>query len=290
MDELLPKVSVIIPCFNGWNYTRECLNSVFNSNYINYDVIVVNDGSTDDTSSSIRKYFPKVEEILGDGNLWWTESMNLGLQKALLNCSDFVLVLNNDVIIDPNTIKNLVYTAISNPKSIIGSLIYSSHDHNYIWSAGGVMNWPWPGELQVGIGEYDNNQYNGIRVVDWTPGMGTLIHTSILHDLNFYDGMNMPQYLSDVDLCLRAKKIGFNVIINSECKIFNNVENTGGISDKTKTFNFKIIGEMFTSYRSPDYFKARLTFISRHCPRHLLIIAILFRYLRLLIFIWKRII
>ena len=288
MSKLKPHVTIVIPCFNGWIYTSQCLKSVFNSNYINFNVIVVNDGSTDETSSSLKKYFPKVEEIIGNGNLWWSRSMNLGFKEALSNNSQYVLVLNNDVFINPNTIYNLVNTAILYPKSIPGSIIYNLQKPNIIWSAGGMMKWPWPGEFQLGMGEYDNNQYNGIRSVDWTPGMGTLINTSILRDLNFYDEKNMPQYLSDVDLCLRAKKKGYSILINSDCIIYNNIENTGGITKATSKFNFKLIKEMFLSFRSPDFYKARATFILRHCNWYLLFFALFIRYTRLLIFIVKR--
>ena len=284
----MPHVTIIIPCFNGWSYTCECLNSVYKSNYINYDVIVVNDGSTDETSSSLKEYFPKVKELMSDGNLWWSRSMNLGFKEALSNNSQYVLVLNNDVVINPNTIYNLVNTAILYPKSIPGSIIYNLQKPNIIWSAGGMMKWPWPGEFQLGMGEYDNNQYNGIRKVDWNPGMGTLINTSILRDLNFYDEKNMPQYLSDVDLCLRAKKKGYSILINSDCIIYNNIENTGGITKATSNFNFKLIKEMFFGFKSPDYFKARSKFIFRHCNWYFLFFALFIRYSRLLIYISKR--
>jgi GT2 family glycosyltransferase len=284
-----PHVTIIIPCFNGWSYTCECLNSVYKSSYKNYDVIIVNDGSTDITSISIKKFFPKVKELNGDGNLWWSKSMNLGFIEALSNNSQYVLVLNNDVVINPNTLFNLVNTATLYPNSIVGSIIYNLQKPNIIWSAGGKMKWPWPGEFQLGMGEYDHNQYNGIRNVDWNPGMGTLINTSILKDLNFYDEKNMPQYLSDVDLCLRAKKKGYSILINSECILYNNIENTGGVINNNSSLNFNSIKDMFLSLRSPDFFRARFTFIYRHCNRSVLLFALFIRYFRLLIYILKRI-
>ncbi len=288
MNKLLPHVTIIIPCFNGWTYTKECLKSIFNSNYINYNVIVINDGSTDETGSALKQYYSNVEEITGDGSLWWSKSMNLGFKQAVENQADYVLVLNNDVIIDANTISNLVKTAISYPNSIVGCLIYNLQNKKLIWSAGGIMKWPWPGEVQLGMNEYDNNQYNGIRNVDWTPGMGTLINTKFLFNLDFYDEKYMPQYLSDVDLCLRAKKRGYSILINSECILYNNVENTGGITKTKSNFKLKLIKEMFFSFRSPDLLKARTKFILRHCPLHLLFFAFFIRYSRLLIYILKR--
>jgi GT2 family glycosyltransferase len=285
-----PRIGIVIPCFNGWNYTKDCISSILYSKYENFKIFIVDDGSTDNTRDEILTNYSDIDLISGDGNYWWSKSMNKGILRAIEYGAEFILILNNDVVICNNTISTLLECAEQNPDAIIGSLVYNKADKNIIWSAGGNVSWPWPGEIQLGMNEFDDSQYKGIRSVNWTPGMGTLIRTSTLQKLSYFDDVNMPQYLSDVDLCLRAKKMGFRILINSESKIYNNVENTGGISDKTKTFNFKIIGEMFTSYRSPDYFKARLTFISRHCPRHLLIIAILFRYLRLLIFISKRII
>ena len=100
MINLDPKVSIIIPCFNGWKYTNECLISVFNSTYCNFDVILVNDGSTDETSSALREFFPQVIEVNGNGNLWWSKSMNLGFEIAKGLSSEYVLVLNNDVILE----------------------------------------------------------------------------------------------------------------------------------------------------------------------------------------------
>jgi GT2 family glycosyltransferase len=286
MIESLPKVSIIIPCHNGWTYTNECLKSIYNSSYKNYNVIVINDGSNDETSFCLYKQFPKVKEVLGDGNLWWAESMNLGFNCALSYNSDFVLILNNDVILEENTIKNLVDTALNFPNSIIGSLVYNLQNKKQIWSAGGIMKWPWPGEFQLGISEIDSTKYKGIWEVDWTPGMGTLISTSILIELNSYDSKNMPQYLADVDLCLRAKKKGISILINSECVLYNNIYNTGGVS--LDSFNFNSIKDIFLSYRSPEFFKARISFIFRHCKWHLVFFAILIRYCRLLFYIFKR--
>jgi GT2 family glycosyltransferase len=290
VKNLSPKISVIIPCFNGWKYTKECLSSVFLSNYSNYNVILVNDGSTDETSLSLEKDFPQVIELLGDGNLWWSGSMNLGFKEARRLYSEYVLVLNNDVVVEPNTISNLVETASENPKCIVGCLIYNLVNPKMIWSAGGNMKWPWPGEIQIGIGEFDCNQYSGVRIVEWSPGMGTLIDMNILIDVNFYDDLNMPQYLSDVDLCLRAKNKGYSVLINSECKLYNNLDNTGGISSSFFRFNIQSIKDIFFSFRSPDYFRARLMFIFRHCSWNFLIFALLYRYFRLFIFILKRLV
>jgi GT2 family glycosyltransferase len=98
----------------------------------------------------------------------------------------------------------------------------------------------------------------------------------------------MPQYLADVDFCLRAKKKGYEILISSNSKLYNNVENTGGISFDNKKINWEIFKSIFISLRSPDYLRARLIFMIRHCKWYLLPFAIVIRYSRLLIYTMRR--
>ncbi len=282
------KVSVVIPCHNGWPYTKLCLSSVLKSDYPNFHIIVVDDGSTDSTSEYIAKEFQNVEVLKGDGNLWWSGSMNLGIREAIKKQTEYVLVLNNDVVIAPDALSALMNCAKENPHAVIGSMVYELNHSNLIWSAGGTMKWPWPGEIQLGIGEIDNGQYNEIRNVKWAPGMGTLIHREILLQLNLYDDLNMPQYIADVDFCLRSEQASYPVLITPKSKIFNNSDNTGGIKKEKRKIKWIEFKEIFTSLRSPDYLRARLIFMFRHCPWYLLIPALLIRYTRLIIFTMRR--
>jgi N-acetylglucosaminyl-diphospho-decaprenol L-rhamnosyltransferase len=280
---VIPKVSAIIPCFNDWEHTRLSLSALKKSNYKDLSIIVVDDGSSDSTSANIAREFIDVQVIRGDGNLWWSGSMNFGIQKAMKNNTDYIFVLNNDVLVSPDTISELVLCAQNNSGAIIGSLVYDAKEPQVIWSAGGDLKWPWPGEVQKGVGEFDRGQYDGTRQVEWTPGMGTLIHRDILLKLRNYDAYNMPQYIADVDFCLRAGKLGYKTLITSKSKIYNHLDNTGGIK-KSGRMTWGQFKSIFNSLRSPEYFKARSTFISRHCPWYLLVPAYAIRYARLLIY------
>lgn len=297
---MLAEVCVVIPCHNGWKYTRECLASVLKSDYTRVKVILVDDGSTDATAEQAAEEFPSVQVIRGDGNLWWTGSMNVGIREGLNNGADYILVLNNDVVISENTIGVLVRCAETHPHAIIGSLIFDRSRPDLIWGAGGDLKWPWPGEVQLGIGQQDKGQFNGLREVKWTQGMGTLIRKEILLKLNLYDARKMPQYSSDGDFCLRARKTGHPTLVNSESRIFNNSENTGGIAFANDFFDgaekkarvkmkWSDVKEIFISLRSPDHLSSRLVYMSRHCPWYLLPAALFIRYSRLALYILKRI-
>jgi GT2 family glycosyltransferase len=280
----LPKVGVVIPCFNGWYFTKRCLNSVRLSSYCNYEIIIVNDGSNDETQLGLKEEFPEAFVFNGDGNLWWSASMNIGIDIAYNRGAEFVLVLNNDVEIERNAISALIDVALNNERAIVGSVVRDISDPQKIWSSGGVMLWPRPGEVQLSsfLGSKNDFQYT-----EWNPGMGTLIPYSIFQRVEGYDSKNFPQYLGDVDFCLRAIKSGFEILVTSKSIIYNNIDNTGGMSIRGKYLSTKDIWDVFFSYRSPDYLKARLVFIFRHCPAFYVIPALFYRYSRLSIYLLR---
>lgn len=283
LNNSIPLVYVIIPCHNDYFHTRLSLSSLLKSDYTNFTIIVVDDGSTDETFSQIKENYPVVKVLKGDGNLWWSGSMNLGIKEALKNYCDYVMVLNNDVLIEPSTISALVDCAKQNPNAIIGSLIYEINKPNIIWNAGGYLKWPSLGEVTIGSGEIDMGQYDGLRRVAWAPGMGTLVCKNVLRELVGYDQHYMPQYIADVDFCLRAKNAGYPTLVTSTSKIYNHVDNTGGITKDGK-ITWQQFKSIFTSLRSSDYLKARLMFIFRHCPWYWQIPAYIIRYTRLIVF------
>lgn len=281
-----PLLYVVIPCHNGYSHTKLCLTHLAKSDYPNFNTVVVDDGSTDGTSAQITAEFPSVRVLRGDGNLWWSGAMNLGIKYALQNEAQYIFVLNNDVIVSTDTISQLVRCALQKPNCIIGSLIYDTNNPQILWSAGGILKWPWPGEIQTGMAEADNGQYTGIIKRQWTPGMGTLISKEILISVGLYDEKNLPQYLADVDYCLRANKAGYTVYISSNSKLYNNIDNTGGVK-KQGRYTIEQIKDIFASLRSAEYLPARLKFISRHCPWYLFIPAVFIRYSRLFVHIIK---
>jgi GT2 family glycosyltransferase len=140
--------------------------------------------------------------------------------------------------------------------------------------------------VQLGMGESDFGQFEGIIQRDWSPGMGTLIPRHVLEKTNSYDFKNMPQYLADVDLCLRAKRLGHPLYITSNSKLYNHVENTGGLS-KQGRLSWSQIKFIFTSFRSGEYLRARITFIWRHSPIYLVLPSLIVRYFRLLVYILR---
>ncbi len=124
-DKKRIRVEIVAPVYNRCELTLQCLRSIAKLNAENLEIhtIIVNDGSTDRTSESIKNEFPEVEVFQGDGNLWFTEGTNVGVRAALKHNPDYVLMINDDQVFDSESLSYLVETAEKNPRSIVGSLL-----------------------------------------------------------------------------------------------------------------------------------------------------------------------
>ena len=282
------KVAVIIPTHNRVEMLCRCITSVLESDYGLLSIFVIDDGSSDETFEILQNKYSDVRVIKGNGSLWWSGSINEGIRKALLADFDYMLLLNDDVVVDPKAVSSLVKCARDNPQTIIGSIVYDKFNPKKIWSAGVGLRWPWPGEFTIGQGENDNGQFDGVRHVESMPGMGTFINRKIVDRIGLFDEKYMPQYLADIDFPLRAKTAGFSALITSDSKLYNSIETTGGARLDCKSLRWREAVSIFTTYKSSEYAPARFMFIFRHCPLIWLFPAILIRYARVMVFIVKR--
>src|SRR5665647_323864 len=103
-----PKISIIVLNMDGKEVLTECLNSIKEVDYPNYDVIVVDNGSSDGSQAFIRRAFPNVELIENKSNLGVPEGQNIGIRAALQAGADYVFSVNNDTIIDRNVLQELL--------------------------------------------------------------------------------------------------------------------------------------------------------------------------------------
>ena len=156
-------LGIIIPVHNGLEYTKVCLNSLKENivfahlNDSKVKIIVVDDGSADGTESWIKSNFPEVIILKGDGNLWWSGSINMGVRFAIehLSCN-FILWWNNDIRATNEYLGDLwnILHEI-NINTIVGSKIYIEHNGK-IFSMGGKFD-PVIGEKYL-MGFNENDQ------------------------------------------------------------------------------------------------------------------------------------
>ncbi|MDW8091366.1 MAG: glycosyltransferase family 2 protein, partial [Meiothermus sp.] len=115
-------VYVIVLNWNGWKDTIECLSSLRHSDYPNYEIVVVDNNSEDDSVVRIREAHPQVPIIQAEDNLGFAGGNNLGIRYALSKGAEFVWLLNNDTKVMKNTLSSMVELAMRNPDvGVVGS-------------------------------------------------------------------------------------------------------------------------------------------------------------------------
>jgi GT2 family glycosyltransferase len=285
----VPKVSIITPVHNGVEHTAAYLDSVSRVGYPNYEVIVVDDGSTDGSAEIIARDFPQVRVLRGDGNLWWAGGTNAGIRDALERDTDFILTMNNDVEVAPDLLDVLLGCAEANPGAIIGGKIYFMDDPQRIWSAGGRLNWLSGKTLvQVGHGELDREEFCQREPMDFLTGMNVLIPAEVFGKIGFYDEVRFPQYHADTEFTLRARKAGIPIVFEPAAHVWNRVESTFMQRFlRTRKFDARGVRELLTSPRSPMNISCYWLLHRRYCPPLLIPWAFTLRLARVAVFLVK---
>lgn len=273
----LPKVSIIVPVHNSIDYTLRFLETAKLLEYDNYEIIIVDDGSTDGTEEKISQLYPDVIILKGDGDYWWTKSINAGVKYALAKGTDYILTLNNDNEVDKNLLNELIKTARAHPKSVVGAKVYEKGKDNVVYIGGGKHRFLTPPHFFIlPYGNIDNEKNNELREVDFITGMGCLIPAEVFNEVGCYNEDFLPQYFADAEITLRAKKHGYKLIFNPNAKIWNDV--TSRSWKFPEQINFKAIKYILFHKGSPYNLKAIRYIYFTYWPKLLIIPALLILY------------
>lgn len=219
----IPKVTIIILNWNGKEDTLECLSSVSNINYFNYELVIVDNGSSDDSVDSIRSQFPQVHIIETGKNLGFAEGNNVGIRYALSCGADYILVLNNDTWVEKDFLKHLVSEAVNTDNQFVyGSAIYYAEPDNMIWFAGAKWNndkltFDFP--LQNSLSDHlPSRPFES----DYICGAALFFHRSIPEQIGLLDEKFFLVW-EESDWCYRARKAGYPSLIVPDSKIWHKI-------------------------------------------------------------------
>ncbi|WPP50277.1 glycosyltransferase family 2 protein [Catalinimonas niigatensis] len=262
-------IYIVIPVHNKIELTLKCLASLEGQSYPQYEIIVVDDGSTDGTYETIQKRFPEVTLLQGDGNLWWTGGTNMGVEYALKTAkdNDFVLTLNNDLEIGKDYLEQLLKVYQQFKPCLVGSVSVNSQKPEQVEFLGS-KNRLITGRSRLPIKEilpYSTlKQTYDVLESDVLPGRGTLIPIPVFKKIGLFDFEHFPQYIADYDFSKRAKYAGFKLLVSTKAVVKSVVESTGVtyVIDPT----FKTFFKGLTSIKSPTQMKIRYYWAIRHSP------------------------
>jgi GT2 family glycosyltransferase len=135
-----PEVAIIVLNWNNYEDTKKCLESLGEIEYHNYEVIVVDNGSSDQSGEILRSEFDQCHFIFSEENCGFAGGNNIGIRYAAKERFPYIVLLNNDVIASPGFLTPLVITAERQEKiAAVSGLIYGS-ENNDLWYAGGQIN------------------------------------------------------------------------------------------------------------------------------------------------------
>jgi GT2 family glycosyltransferase len=201
------KASVIVPVWNGREYLLECLDALLAQDYPDFEVIAVDNGSTDGSAYLIAERYPEVQVIRNEQNLGFAGGCNVGLRAAM---GDVLVLLNQDTAVRTNWLYELVRTLQSDPDiGIVGAK--ALYPNGVVQHAGGYVNLRGEGK-HLGRGQEDLGQFDEMRDVDYVTGASLGITREAYETIGELDDGFSPAYYEDVDWCYRGRANGFRVV------------------------------------------------------------------------------
>lgn len=210
-----PKVRTILVNWNNYPDTAACLLSLRQVNYDNHEVIVVDNGSTDNSPSRIRNAFPDLNIIELGRNLGFAGGCNAGIRYALSQGSEFVWLLNIDTTVDRDALQALVDKARSSPRlAACGSAIYFMDDPQRLQAwGGGHVNF-WLGRSRHYLQPVRDNS------VEFITGASMLISRKAIESIGLLDE-HFFMYWEDADYCFRLRASGWNLSVAGQSRVWH---------------------------------------------------------------------
>jgi GT2 family glycosyltransferase len=229
-----PLISVVIPNLNGMTYLPDCLSSLHEQTFDQFEVIIVDNGSTDNSLEFIRKNFPRTVIIENTDNLGFAKANNQGIAAAK---GKYIAALNNDTKVDRDWLRNLFTAAESSGESVgmWAPKILSLENPDQIDSVGGLLLFPDGIARGRGRLETDKGQYDGIRDILMPSACSALYSKSMLDEIGYFDE-DFFAYCEDTDLALRARRAGWTAASVPDAVIYHHYSGTGGKYSGVKAF------------------------------------------------------
>lgn len=220
----MKKVSIILVNYNGYFDTVECIKSLKNIAYDNYEIIIVDNGSTDDYLKLKKTYMQDNVIVINSGsNLGFSGGNNIGIKYAIENKTDYILLLNNDTEVEPDFLNYMVNDCMdSNDNVVVTNKIMYMREKNKIWYGGGKFNSITSRTIAYGINQEDCKEYNMPMKVSFASGCCLLIPVGIIESIGLMSE-DFFLYCEDTEYCLRIQRAGYEILYEPNSKIYHKV-------------------------------------------------------------------
>ena len=220
----VPKIYIIILNWNGKKDTLECLESVQQINYPNYQVVVADNGSVDGSVSAIQEKFSDVHIIENQENLGFAGGNNVGIEYAVAEGADYVFLLNNDTTVDTQLLWAFIEaTEKYQEAGIFGAKIYMYKSPEKIWYAGAKWLPEQAKFIHLGQGEFDSKiKWQQIKETEYICGCAFFIKTEVIKEIGVLDSRYFLTW-EETDWCYRARKAGYQCMVVPNAKVWHKI-------------------------------------------------------------------
>lgn len=235
-----PFVAVVTLNYNGSSFLQECIDSILDSDYSNFKVIVIDNGSQDKSLELLERLYGSNDKVIvlkNNKNLGYSKGMNVGLDYGFNNLeADFCLVMNNDTFLDKHAINALVEVAQKDEKiGFVTGKVYYSVSPSKFQTVGKKSDPVLISGGHIGRRELDKGQYDRDCELDFCDDIFWLVSKELYQKTGGYD----PEFFleaEDFDWQLRAKKYGFKIMYSHKAKLWHKESMTIGKSSPLKAY------------------------------------------------------
>ena len=238
-----PSVAVVILNWNGKSFLEQFLPGVLKSEYNNLQIVVGDNGSTDDSIAFIETTFPTVTILKNEKNLGFAGGYNKILERVH---ADYFVLLNSDVAVTPNWISPVIELMESDDKIAAAQpKIKWQLDKNqfeYAGAAGGFLDiyaFPFCRGRLFNVYEQDHGQYNEVKEIFWASGAAFFIKSRYWKETGGLDA-DLFAHMEEIDLCWRLKNLNYKVVFCPTAEVFHVGGGTLQTENPFKTYlNFR---------------------------------------------------
>lgn len=224
------KVSIILLNYKGVKDTLECVESLEKIDYENYEIIVVENHSEDNSYNILKDKIGQRHIIIeAPSNGGFAKGNNIGIEYAMKNGADYILLLNNDTSVEENFLSEMIHCCERHKDAgIIGCKILYNGQRDTIWYGGGEIDLKRFYGFHYGEGQKDNSIYNEEKQITFTTGCVMLIPREVILKTGL-----LPEeyfmYYEDVDYCLKVQNMGYKIYYSPSAIVYHKVSaSTGG--------------------------------------------------------------
>lgn len=246
----MASVAIILLSYGRAHDTIECIQTIERSTFTDYDIIVVDNASPDGAADSVMSACPRITLFRNERNLGFAEGNNVGIRAALERKAQYILILNNDTVVEPDMLGRLVKAAGAHSGvGAVGAKILYADAPATIWYAGGSLHLQSATAAHHGIGLQNTSAFDQPAACTFITGCAMLVPAKVWRRVGLFDAAFFA-YLEDADFCHRVRKAGFTLWYEPSAVLYHKVSST-------------------TTWDSPAYtylnLRNKILFLRKHC-------------------------